>query len=158
MQLAHRVSAGHSVSAPSNWQEGSEDPRRPYPTDGEMRAGLLARLEHMPALGELSRFTGALAQAPTGQTASVPPAVLGVGLRAGTPLSGTLLAGTPLSGGLRAATPLSVGLRAGTPVSVDARSERVQPTSTSATPQSRSHPPVDVEYMTSESESESSSD
>ncbi|OQV13466.1 putative Mediator of RNA polymerase II transcription subunit 4 [Hypsibius exemplaris] len=41
IRYAHRISVGFSASAPPNWLPG--DPRRPYPTDLEMRAGILAR-------------------------------------------------------------------------------------------------------------------
>jgi len=40
IRYAHKISAAHSVSAPYNWEIG--DQRRPYPTDVEMRSGLLA--------------------------------------------------------------------------------------------------------------------
>jgi mediator of RNA polymerase II transcription subunit 4 len=43
IKYGHRISASNAVSAPLNWQQG--DPRRPYPTDGEMRLGFLARPE-----------------------------------------------------------------------------------------------------------------
>lgn len=42
IKYAHKISASHSVSAPFNWQVG--DPRRPYPTDTEMRSGLLGQV------------------------------------------------------------------------------------------------------------------
>ncbi|KAK4297191.1 hypothetical protein Pmani_030366 [Petrolisthes manimaculis] len=41
IKYAHRISSTHSVSAPDTWQQG--DPRRPYPTDLEMRAGFLGQ-------------------------------------------------------------------------------------------------------------------
>ncbi len=40
IKYAHKISAAHSVSAPYNWEIG--DQRRPFPTDIEMRSGLLA--------------------------------------------------------------------------------------------------------------------
>ncbi|XP_054152905.1 mediator of RNA polymerase II transcription subunit 4-like [Oppia nitens] len=40
IRYAHKISAAHSVAAPYNWEIG--DQRRPYPTDVDMRAGLLA--------------------------------------------------------------------------------------------------------------------
>ena len=43
IKYGHRISASNAVSAPLNWQQG--DPRRPYPTDIEMRLGFLARPE-----------------------------------------------------------------------------------------------------------------
>ena len=39
IKYAHKISAAHSVAAPYNWEIG--DQRRPYPTDLEMRSGLL---------------------------------------------------------------------------------------------------------------------
>ena len=74
IKYAHRISASNAVSAPHNWQQGivqarrgrnksfftmynyflnSGDPRRPYPTDVEMRIGLLGRPES--AAIEISR-------------------------------------------------------------------------------------------------------
>lgn len=41
IRYAHRISASHAVAAPFNWEVG--DPRRPYPTDIEMRSGLLGQ-------------------------------------------------------------------------------------------------------------------
>jgi len=41
IKYGHRISASNAVSAPLNWQQG--DPRRPYPTDMEMRLGFLGR-------------------------------------------------------------------------------------------------------------------
>jgi len=42
IKYAHRISASNAVCAPLNWQQG--DPRRPYPTDMEMRNGFLGRM------------------------------------------------------------------------------------------------------------------
>lgn len=41
IRYAHRISVGFSVAVPPNWMPG--DPRRPYPTEMEMRAGVLAK-------------------------------------------------------------------------------------------------------------------
>jgi mediator of RNA polymerase II transcription subunit 4 len=41
IKFAHRISASHAVSAPLTWQQG--DLRRPYPTDIEMRLGILGK-------------------------------------------------------------------------------------------------------------------
>ena len=41
IKYAHRISASHAVAAPYNWEVG--DPRRPYPTDIEMRSGFLGQ-------------------------------------------------------------------------------------------------------------------
>jgi len=43
IKYSHKISASNAVAAPPNWQQG--DPRRPYPTDIEMRGGFLARVE-----------------------------------------------------------------------------------------------------------------
>lgn len=43
IKYGHRISASNAVCAPPSWQQG--DPRRPYPTDMEMRLGFLARPE-----------------------------------------------------------------------------------------------------------------
>jgi len=42
IKYAHRISASNAVCAPLNWQQG--DPRRPYPTDMEMRNGFLGQM------------------------------------------------------------------------------------------------------------------
>lgn len=42
IKFAHRISASNAVCAPLTWQQG--DPRRPYPTDIEMRLGFLGRV------------------------------------------------------------------------------------------------------------------
>ncbi|CAH0392721.1 unnamed protein product [Bemisia tabaci] len=46
IKYAHRISASNAVCAPLTWQPG--DPRRPYPTDIEMRMGFLGRLSDLP--------------------------------------------------------------------------------------------------------------
>lgn len=51
IKFAHRISASNAVCAPLSWQQG--DPRRPYPTDIEMRLGFLGRLSELPANGHL---------------------------------------------------------------------------------------------------------
>jgi mediator of RNA polymerase II transcription subunit 4 len=43
IKYSHKISASNAVAAPLNWQQG--DPRRPYPTDIEMRGGFLSRSE-----------------------------------------------------------------------------------------------------------------
>ncbi|XP_074658071.1 mediator of RNA polymerase II transcription subunit 4-like [Tubulanus polymorphus] len=45
IKYAHRISANNSVAAPPTWAPG--DPRRPYPTDIEMRVGYLGRLNEI---------------------------------------------------------------------------------------------------------------
>ncbi|KAL2728602.1 mediator of RNA polymerase II transcription subunit 4 isoform X1 [Vespula squamosa] len=46
IKFAHRISASNAICAPLTWQQG--DPRRPYPTDIEMRLGCLGRLSDLP--------------------------------------------------------------------------------------------------------------
>ncbi|XP_054724544.1 mediator of RNA polymerase II transcription subunit 4-like [Uloborus diversus] len=47
IKYAHRISCSYAVAAPHNWQPG--DPRRPYPTDIEMRLGFLGRMSDLPS-------------------------------------------------------------------------------------------------------------
>ena len=77
IKYAHRISASNAVSAPLNWQQG--DPRRPYPTDMEMRLGLLGRTEQVAL--EMSRNAQA-----SGERGSRTPVVGGT-----TPGTGTYL-------------------------------------------------------------------
>ncbi|KAK2179153.1 hypothetical protein NP493_509g01009 [Ridgeia piscesae] len=42
VKYAHKISASNAVAAPPTWAQG--DPRRPYPTDMDMRHGLLGHL------------------------------------------------------------------------------------------------------------------
>uniref|UniRef100_A0A0A9Z0Z2 Mediator of RNA polymerase II transcription subunit 4 n=1 Tax=Lygus hesperus TaxID=30085 RepID=A0A0A9Z0Z2_LYGHE len=62
IKFAHRISASNAVCAPLTWQPG--DPRRPYPTDLEMRVGFLGRLSHaagdMPLNGHMLQQTSQL--------------------------------------------------------------------------------------------------
>lgn len=51
IKYAHRISSSNAVAAPHNWQQG--DPRRPYPTDIEMRLGFLGRLSDLPISGNM---------------------------------------------------------------------------------------------------------
>ncbi|KAG8285615.1 Mediator of RNA polymerase II transcription subunit 4 [Homalodisca vitripennis] len=51
IKFAHKISASNAVCAPLTWQPG--DPRRPYPTDIEMRLGFLGRLNDMPMNGHM---------------------------------------------------------------------------------------------------------
>ena len=41
IKYAHKISSSHAVAAPYNWEQG--DPRRPYPTDMEMKLGLIGQ-------------------------------------------------------------------------------------------------------------------
>merc|ERR1719433_1730895 len=54
IKFSHKISASNAVCAPLNWQQG--DPRRPYPTDLEMRGGFLARAE-LPLAQQLQHVT-----------------------------------------------------------------------------------------------------
>ena len=54
IKYSHKISASNAVCAPLNWQQG--DPRRPYPTDLEMRGGFLARAE-LPLAQQLQHVT-----------------------------------------------------------------------------------------------------
>ncbi|RWS10879.1 mediator of RNA polymerase II transcription subunit 4-like protein [Dinothrombium tinctorium] len=42
IRYSHKISASHAVAAPYNWEQG--DPRRPYPTDIEMRMGFIGQM------------------------------------------------------------------------------------------------------------------
>ncbi|XP_054268597.1 mediator of RNA polymerase II transcription subunit 4-like [Macrosteles quadrilineatus] len=55
IKYAHRISASNAVCAPLSWAPG--DPRRPYPTDIEMRLGFLGRLNDMPMNGHMMQQT-----------------------------------------------------------------------------------------------------
>lgn len=75
IKFAHRISSSNAVCAPLTWQPG--DPRRPYPTDIEMRVGFLGRmggdmplnghmLQQPNSLGDMHR-TGHHAEPPSSQ-------------------------------------------------------------------------------------------
>lgn len=51
IKYAHRISASNAICAPLTWQQG--DPRRPYPTDIEMRVGWLGSLNDLPQNGQV---------------------------------------------------------------------------------------------------------
>ena len=61
VQLAHRISAQHSSAAPHNIALAAGDPRRPYPTDAEMRAGFLGHSATPDALSAYCVDRGASA-------------------------------------------------------------------------------------------------
>ena len=67
IKYSHKISASNAVCAPLNWQQG--DPRRPYPTDIEMRGGFLSRAE-LPLAQQLQHVTppAAALPPPTGHT------------------------------------------------------------------------------------------
>lgn len=46
IRFAHRISSTNAVAAPAAWAPG--DQRRPYPTDIEMRMGVVARINDTP--------------------------------------------------------------------------------------------------------------
>ncbi|XP_002740664.1 mediator of RNA polymerase II transcription subunit 4-like [Saccoglossus kowalevskii] len=48
IKYAHHISATNSVTAPMSWAPG--DPRRPYPTDMEMRMGILGKMSNLPTV------------------------------------------------------------------------------------------------------------
>ncbi|XP_077987615.1 mediator of RNA polymerase II transcription subunit 4-like [Glandiceps talaboti] len=48
IKYAHHISATNSVAAPLTWAPG--DPRRPYPTDMDMRMGVLGKMSNLPAV------------------------------------------------------------------------------------------------------------
>ncbi|KAG7502477.1 mediator of RNA polymerase II transcription subunit 4 [Solea senegalensis] len=56
IKYAHRISASNAVCAPLNWLPG--DPRRPYPTDLEMRSGILGHMANMPTNGVNGHLPG----------------------------------------------------------------------------------------------------
>jgi mediator of RNA polymerase II transcription subunit 4 len=130
IKYAHKISASHAVAAPYNWEVG--DPRRPYPTDIEMRSGLLGQV-----------LSDSLLHAPTGQAT---PGSSGIVNNSGHPLSSQGMAGAP------GASPFhwSVG------------TQDVKPNLSQLPPPSDSrikHESLeDVEVMSSDSSSSSSSD
>ncbi|KAG8452330.1 hypothetical protein GDO86_004221 [Hymenochirus boettgeri] len=56
IKYAHRISASNAVCAPLTWVPG--DPRRPYPTDLEMRSGLLGQMSNLPTNGVNGHLPG----------------------------------------------------------------------------------------------------
>ncbi|XP_075054133.1 mediator of RNA polymerase II transcription subunit 4 [Mixophyes fleayi] len=56
IKYAHRISASNAVCAPLTWVPG--DPRRPYPTDLEMRSGLLGQMSSLPTNGVNGHLPG----------------------------------------------------------------------------------------------------
>uniref|UniRef100_A0A3B4ARR2 Mediator of RNA polymerase II transcription subunit 4 n=1 Tax=Periophthalmus magnuspinnatus TaxID=409849 RepID=A0A3B4ARR2_9GOBI len=56
IKYAHRISASNAVCAPLNWVPG--DPRRPYPTDLEMRSGMLGLMANLPSNGVNGHLPG----------------------------------------------------------------------------------------------------
>ncbi|XP_040565677.1 mediator of RNA polymerase II transcription subunit 4 isoform X2 [Lepeophtheirus salmonis] len=95
IKYAHRISASNAVSAPLNWLQG--DPRRPYPTDMEMRIGCLARPDMPPMTPNRGSDFHHLQSSPsshphTPQHHSVTPQHqhIGGGSAPGTPMSGML--------------------------------------------------------------------
>ncbi|KAF7709792.1 mediator of RNA polymerase II transcription subunit 4 [Silurus meridionalis] len=56
IKYAHRISASNAVCAPLNWVPG--DPRRPYPTDLEMRSGMLGHMCNLPTNGVNGHLPG----------------------------------------------------------------------------------------------------
>uniref|UniRef100_A0ACB8GES3 Mediator of RNA polymerase II transcription subunit 4 n=1 Tax=Sphaerodactylus townsendi TaxID=933632 RepID=A0ACB8GES3_9SAUR len=56
IKYAHRISASNAVCAPLTWVPG--DPRRPYPTDLEMRSGILGQMNNPSANGVNGHLPG----------------------------------------------------------------------------------------------------
>nr|CAI9710362.1 unnamed protein product [Rangifer tarandus platyrhynchus] len=56
IKYAHRISASNAVCAPLTWVPG--DPRRPYPTDLEMRSGLLDQMNNPSTNGVNGHLPG----------------------------------------------------------------------------------------------------
>jgi mediator of RNA polymerase II transcription subunit 4 len=56
IKYAHRISASNAVCAPLTWVPG--DPRRPYPTDLEMRSGLLGQMNNPSTSGVNGHLPG----------------------------------------------------------------------------------------------------
>ncbi|XP_057388712.1 mediator of RNA polymerase II transcription subunit 4 isoform X5 [Balaenoptera acutorostrata] len=58
IKYAHRISASNAVCAPLTWVPGKRDPRRPYPTDLEMRSGLLGQMNNPSTNGVNGHLPG----------------------------------------------------------------------------------------------------
>lgn len=81
IKYSHKISASNAVAAPLNWQQG--DPRRPYPTDIEMRGGFLARAD-LPLAQQLAHLVTAQPPPLSSNTAfSAPPPMPSPGRPAG---------------------------------------------------------------------------
>ena len=70
IKYSHKISASNAVCAPLNWQQG--DPRRPYPTDIEMRGGFLARAD-LPLAQQLQHVTAPATSLPPPPPGPVTP-------------------------------------------------------------------------------------
>ena len=70
IKYSHKISASNAVAAPPNWQQG--DPRRPYPTDIEMRGGFLSRAE-LPLSQQLQHLAPAQPATSTFPSPAAPP-------------------------------------------------------------------------------------
>lgn len=71
IKYSHKISASNAVAAPPNWQQG--DPRRPYPTDIEMRGGFLSRSE-LPLSQQLQHLAPPQPAVSTFPSPAAPPA------------------------------------------------------------------------------------
>ncbi|KAK3582104.1 hypothetical protein CHS0354_009161 [Potamilus streckersoni] len=69
IKYAHRISASNAVAAPPTWAPG--DPRRPYPTDFEMRSGCLAKMSDIPASTQTSQTQGTYTDSTSTRQSSV---------------------------------------------------------------------------------------
>ncbi|XP_034036703.1 mediator of RNA polymerase II transcription subunit 4-like [Thalassophryne amazonica] len=56
IKYVHRISASNAVCAPLNWVPG--DPCRPFPTDLEMRSGMLGHMANLPTNGVNGHLPG----------------------------------------------------------------------------------------------------
>lgn len=52
IRYAHKISAEYGVCCPENWT--ADNPRRPYPTDGDMRKGWLAKMNTLSDLAAVA--------------------------------------------------------------------------------------------------------
>ena len=119
IKYSHKISASNAVAAPPNWQQG--DPRRPYPTDIEMRGGFLARVE-LPLSQQLQHLAPPQASATFPSPAPPQPSPG----RAGSMSSHSHSPGRPAHGhfGWNAQGELSMGVQGGGQVHIDTGRDR----------------------------------
>ena len=147
VQLAHRISAQHSSAAPHNIALAAGDPRRPYPTDAEMRAGFLGHSATPAALATYCVDRGASAGLDLSATASASPfATLALGAQP-TQTQVAVAVNVPL----RAA---SGGLAEGPGVRAPTGAAPSSPVAAFRQPAGASAEPYDVAYMSSGEESD----
>ncbi|CAI9737051.1 mediator of RNA polymerase II transcription subunit 4-like [Octopus vulgaris] len=132
IKFAHRISASNAIAAPVTWAPG--DPRRPYPTDFEMRHGYLDHMQNSQSNTlnwQSSSLQPPLAPPPQPPSSSVPS------LDPPTPMFGLSASGlnTSMGSGVASSAGLSESIR-----------------------NHASRDNEDVEIMSSDSSSSSSSD